>query len=281
MSDQQQPIKAVRATIKLGEIEFEGYQLPDGTYKVTAQTFKETLGALIGNSTGKRHLKPLLEASPSIVEHVKIESYNKPVVMFGIDTFTEVVGAYARLGNQKAIAMLIACANETMERRFDNAFGVAKTEEERQTKFTYIFDKVTRDERVAPYIRLRTIAFDFGGTELCVRLCKMVNRAVFNVENFDSDRDRMSPQQQSAICYLEKTILRGWMESDHTAKGLVKAYDVAIGDFVSVHGDQFHQEQPKRRVYKTAIAQAKQLQAEQDNLRKEAALERAFSLQYR
>ena len=127
-------IKAIRATIKLGDIQIDGYQLPDGIYKVSTQTFKETLNSLIGNSTGKKYLKPILGASKSIVENVKIEGYNRSITMYGLDTFSEVVAAYAQLGNQRAIAILVACMSESLERRFDHAFGVQRTEEERNDR---------------------------------------------------------------------------------------------------------------------------------------------------
>jgi hypothetical protein len=129
------PIKATRATITLGDIEVDGYQLPDGAYKVSTQTFKDTLDSLIGDSTGKKYLKPILEASCSIVKNVKIEGYNRSIVMYGLDTFSEVIAAYASLGNKKAIAILIACMSETLERRFDNAFGILRSEEERNARF--------------------------------------------------------------------------------------------------------------------------------------------------
>jgi hypothetical protein len=128
-------IKAIRAIITLGDIHIDGYQLPDGNYKVSTQTFKDTLNSLIGDSTGKKYLKPILEASKSIVQNVKIDGYNRPITMYGLDTFSEVVAAYAQLGNQKAIAILVACMSESLERRFDNAFDIIRSEQERNERF--------------------------------------------------------------------------------------------------------------------------------------------------
>ena len=138
-------IKAVRATIKLGDIEIVGYQLPDGTYKVSQQTFKDTLDSLIGNSTGKKYLKPLLDNSSSMVDAVKVEGYNRPIKMYGLDTFSEGVSVYAKLGNKKAVAILVACMSEALERRFDTAFGIVRSEEERNTRMqARIQSKYTR-----------------------------------------------------------------------------------------------------------------------------------------
>lgn len=82
---------------------------------------------------------------------------------------------------------------------------------------------------------------------------------MFNVGNFGSNRDTMTAQSQSTVFLLEQLILRKWFHSEQTAKGLVFCYDERIMEFLSIYGNQFYQDPPKKRAFKTSKAQASQL----------------------
>jgi hypothetical protein len=126
--------KAIRATITLGDIELDCYQMPDGTYWFSQNQMKEQLQILPGNSTGKKHFKPLLEASPSHVDRTKIEGNNAVAKVVHIDLFKVIVSKYAELGNKSCSSLVAACFAEALERRADSAFGIKRTEEERNQR---------------------------------------------------------------------------------------------------------------------------------------------------
>lgn len=126
--------KAIKATIKLGGIELDCYQMPDGHYGFSQNQMKEQLQILPGDRTGKKYLKPLLEARPSLVEVIKLEGNNATAKVLHIDLFKEAVGVYAVLGNARCLSILTACFAEALERRADAAFGVIRTEQERNDK---------------------------------------------------------------------------------------------------------------------------------------------------
>lgn len=130
------PIKAVRATITLGDIELDVLQFPDGSYHLCMNQLKENLSIQASDKTGKKYVQPLLEANPNRLTLAKVADTKTSLKAISIDFATELIGIYARLGNQKCMAVAIACLTEALERRADNAFGVIKTEEERNNWFT-------------------------------------------------------------------------------------------------------------------------------------------------
>jgi hypothetical protein len=95
---------------------------------------KEQLQILPGDSTGKKHFKPLLEASPSHVDRTKIEGNNAIAKVVHIELFKAIVAKYAELGNKSCSSLVAACFAEALERRADSAFGKVRTEEERNER---------------------------------------------------------------------------------------------------------------------------------------------------
>jgi hypothetical protein len=126
--------KATRATIKLGNIELDCYQMPDGSYWFSQNQMKEQLRILSGNSTGKKHLKPLLDANIHLVSSSKVEGTNATAKLLHIDLFKQAVQAYAKMGNQYCNEVIEACFAEALERRADAAFGIKRTEQERNDR---------------------------------------------------------------------------------------------------------------------------------------------------
>ncbi len=134
--------KARRAIVRIGGLEVEGYQLPDGSYR-----FSQTEAAqVVGNpEIGSRRF-----LTSKAIKALLGKTYRP-------DTFTvergsrggnpqinglplEVVSAYwftqAQQGNKQAIALTWALLTESLERRFDNAFGVERSESERNQRLT-------------------------------------------------------------------------------------------------------------------------------------------------
>jgi hypothetical protein len=136
--------KAKKAIIKLGDIQLEGYQLPDGSYAMSQNGCK-ALDILIGDSTGKKYAKPLLALDNLSVEKVHVEGTNALARLMGMETFCTIVSAYAQLGNKKCQAVAFSCLVESLERRLDHAFNIQRTEEERNDRLqTRVESKIAR-----------------------------------------------------------------------------------------------------------------------------------------
>lgn len=126
--------KAVRATIILGDIELDCLQFPDGKYHFYVNQLRDQLAIYASDSTGKKYLQPLLEASFSQVNSVRVEGDKRLLKSYSIGIVTQAIGIYAALGNQKCMAVAIACMAEALERRADAAFGITRTEQERNQR---------------------------------------------------------------------------------------------------------------------------------------------------
>ena len=136
--------KATRAQIQIGPYSVEGFMLPDGSYVMSQTQAAELVGLTERNARDflrSKALKGLLgeEYTPAISE---IEADTNQTTggsrIRGLPL--EVVAVYwiwqASRGNKTAIALNVAMVSETLERRFDAAFGVARSEEERDQRLS-------------------------------------------------------------------------------------------------------------------------------------------------
>jgi hypothetical protein len=150
-----QTTKAIRATIKLGDIELDVFQLPDGEYRYSqTQAFisiaddeydtKQAAKRYIEICTSKKaqHLAiPTLQ----MYEKTKIEGENQIVKLISQADVMSFWAMAAFLGHTKALALLMACGVESIERRADAAFNVVRSEEERNARLeARVKGKVTR-----------------------------------------------------------------------------------------------------------------------------------------
>jgi hypothetical protein len=129
-------VKAVRATITLGDIEIEGYQMPDGSYKLS-----QSSTTLAVNKPPKRMVQlARSEKGQSLValgfeKGLKVAVENsKPVVLVDIEVAFQFWVLELSIGNLDALALVSACGVESIERRLDAAFGKIRTEEERNER---------------------------------------------------------------------------------------------------------------------------------------------------
>lgn len=131
--------RASRTTIQIGSYEVEGFMLPDGSYTMSQTQTAEIVGLKVQNVSDflrSKSLKSLMGEgyTPQISE---IEP--DPGQVRGASRIRglplEVVSAYwvwqSYRGNKKALALTLALVTETLERRFDSAFGVERTESDR------------------------------------------------------------------------------------------------------------------------------------------------------
>jgi hypothetical protein len=139
-------IKATRASVQIGALEVDGFMLPDGSYRMSQTQVAEAVGLSRRNVSDflrSKAIKALLGEgyTGTILEREEIEIEPEPGKR-GQSRFMamplEIVSAYwqwqSHRGNKKALALCIALMTETLERRFDAAFGVTRTEQERNER---------------------------------------------------------------------------------------------------------------------------------------------------
>jgi hypothetical protein len=140
--------KAKRATVEIGTISVEVFQLPTGEYVMSQSQAGEAIG-LNHVSTVRFLSKKRSESSDSKA----FQSYKVPVQKdwegqgnrqtitgIGINLASEFWATQAFKGNKKAEALTIACVIEALERRCDSAFTELKTEQKYQEKTAFSMD---------------------------------------------------------------------------------------------------------------------------------------------
>jgi hypothetical protein len=139
-------VKAARAAVQIGSLAVDGFMLPDGDYRMSQAQAAQAIGEspvyalrFLQSKDSKALLgEAYTDYNPEAVE---VESEPGKRGQTRINALPlEVVTAYwltrAYKGNQKAFILCWALLTESLERRFDEAFSVSRTEEERNTLLT-------------------------------------------------------------------------------------------------------------------------------------------------
>ena len=129
---------ATRATITIGPLSVDGFMLPDGSYRMSQTQTAEAIGLNEINARrflGSKSIKGLLGKgyTPDTLAVEKTDDSKRGGTRINALPL-EVVSAFwlqqCTKGNKKAIALTMALLTETLERRFDNAFGIERSEDE-------------------------------------------------------------------------------------------------------------------------------------------------------
>ena len=133
--------KAQRATVQIGMLSVDGFQMPDGSYRMSIAGAAEAVGLIRRNAfefLRSKAAKQLLgEGFTGSISEVEVES--SPGQSRGQTRIQAiplaVVSKYwlwqAYRGNKPAFALVDALLEESLERRFDAAFGVERSESDR------------------------------------------------------------------------------------------------------------------------------------------------------
>ena len=133
--------KAKRATVEIGPLSADGYPMPNGEYRMSLSSAAKAVGLTPRNafdflrSKAAKHL--LGEGYTDSVFEVELEpSPDQARGQSRIQAISlTVVSKYwlwqAYRGNKQAFALVDALLQESLERRFDAAFGVEQSESER------------------------------------------------------------------------------------------------------------------------------------------------------
>lgn len=140
-------IKAIKVTIRLGLIEIDVYQLPNGNYCLSQVQITTIVG--LGESSFRHFLE---SKSPEAMPHkgfrsarlVTNDSNNVRPKAVPIAVAVAFWTKESIRGNIEASRLLGACAVETIERRADKAFGKVVTDQQYNDRF-----QVTRESIIA------------------------------------------------------------------------------------------------------------------------------------
>ena len=140
--------KAKRELIAIGSHSVEGFQMPDGSCRMSitsAATAVETSQQNATNFLRSKTFKALRgeDSTPQML--VEVEEERTRIAALPLEVAMYFWIYQCSRGNKVAMRLLAALATETLERRFDSAFGVIRTEEERQARLTERMD-VSREE---------------------------------------------------------------------------------------------------------------------------------------
>ena len=120
--------KAQRATVQIGPLSVDGFQMPDGSYRMSIAGAAESVGLIRRNAfeflRSKAAKRLLGDGFTGSIFEIEVES-----------TPGQQVGKYwlwqSYRGNKQAFALIDALLEESLERRFDAAFGVERSESDR------------------------------------------------------------------------------------------------------------------------------------------------------
>ncbi|MBD1914437.1 MULTISPECIES: hypothetical protein [Cyanophyceae] len=133
--------KAKRATVAIGPLSVDGFQMPDGSYRMSITGIAEAIGTSQQNASNflrSNALKALQTSgyTPQTSEQIEVESEGQirgqtRITAVPLDiTFAFWLYQCSR-GNRQAYNLVAALGLETLERRFDAAFGVERSESDR------------------------------------------------------------------------------------------------------------------------------------------------------
>ncbi|MGF1519871.1 MAG: hypothetical protein ACFCVB_18995 [Nodosilinea sp.] len=134
--------KAKRATVAIGPLSVDGFQMPDGSYRMSQTSAADSVGLgrqNVSDFLRSKAIKSLLgEGYTGQIFEVEVESTAQVRGQARINAIPlEAVVAYwhwqSYRGNKQALQLCMALATETLERRFDAAFGVERSEDDRNT----------------------------------------------------------------------------------------------------------------------------------------------------
>lgn len=223
------PIKASRATIALGDIPLEVFMLPSGEYRLSEVQVTESVDKTSGYV--RDFLKGKAPEAASWKDYtVKKIGIEKDHVGRGASRINaipiELAVAFwtkeAVAGNSKAARLLGACAIESIERRADQAFNVQRTESERQALMKVrVEGKGVRREltdAIADYIKRHPELSDNRRKFMFINVSQQVDKKVFGrvAHQLASDlgvaaeklRDALTAAELRLVTELENSAMR-------------------------------------------------------------------------
>ena len=138
--------KAKRATVAIGSSQVDAFQMPDGSYCMSQVQVAECIGTTPQNASNflrSKAFKALRggESTDQSFETIEVESSQQTtggtrINAVPLDVVWDFWLYQCSRGNKQAYNLLAALGLESLERRFDAAFGVERSEGERDALLT-------------------------------------------------------------------------------------------------------------------------------------------------
>jgi len=139
-------IKATRATVTLGSLTIDGFMLPNGEYRMSQTQAAECIGKArqgMSDFLKTKAFNRLLGQAGGMsgISRSMLETFVVEIGDQGSRGETRIVGLPLMIvfiywawesfrGNKQALSLIIALGTETLERRFDRAFGITRSEDD-------------------------------------------------------------------------------------------------------------------------------------------------------
>lgn len=243
-------IKAIRATIQLGDMELDVFQLPDGSYGFSSTGIAAILGLSshkrVGEILTSKALKPktgialgLGKTEDFRLDLAKVSTLDSGNINFlPLNLLMLIVGYEAyKNDNEFAQAILEASLTEAIERRADNAFGVLRTEQERNDRFQIRFDGILSrhfwTDSISEYIKTHPDLSENYKRWVFHNVSDTVNLALFGLtakkvrehyqlENGMSVREMLNSRTLKLIDTIENAAATRVLETDSEPKQAIK-----------------------------------------------------------
>lgn len=157
MTKASQVIRAVRATIHLGEKPVEAFLLPDGEYQLSQSSTTKAIGK---NEYSIRQFKA--SKSPQALPYkelklgkVLVEGHTTQIAIVPIDYAIAYWTKEALAGNREAIHLVAALAKRSIIEMCDEAFGVARDQQERDSQLASDLSDEAKQQREQLMMQMR------------------------------------------------------------------------------------------------------------------------------
>lgn len=172
-------VRAVRASVQIGSLTVDGFMLPDGSYRMSQTQAAECVGKPARSTFDflrSKALKRLLSEAGGTFDFLRedtaraistdayaVEQFSVDLGVEGNQGQTRIKGVPLEIvilywhwesfrGNKQAFFLVTGLATETLERRFDKAFGVTHTEAERDKLLAQRVQQLEQDIREAFWV---------------------------------------------------------------------------------------------------------------------------------
>jgi hypothetical protein len=230
--------KAKKTQVQLGDITLEGYMAADDTYYMSTRYVGECIGMsprTYGMHLGKKRKKSQAKKTPQNTTSVsntkgdsqaiipqprtiKVEGSVQQITGTTLEFVSEFWFLQAEKGNVIAKALCKALMIESLQRRFDKAFGKAVSEEEYNAQLQQRWERLQARKgwtgtfkslliRDKMYYKPGTKEIAEHVKEAYASTTVKVNWELFGVRDFNGDRDNMTREQQIQIERFERTLV--------------------------------------------------------------------------
>jgi len=199
--------KAIVAKIDLGFEKFDGLMLPDGSYAIAVPQIADLIG--LSKQYASRDIKRLL-GKDSNLPKTTTEYAKAAVNIVDLATFRKIIRELDRQGNPIASALIDVFIQESIDRRYDTAFGKKVSESERNQILAQRMKRLLARRAWTDVLQDRHI--QCYGTKPTPKQFKdwtvRVNQVLFSRKHFNCDRDNMQGEEQRTIEMFENMAIR-------------------------------------------------------------------------